>query len=96
MTGVARELACVTFTNPDAETLAGLKSLKVTFDGKPKRSVYELSDALGLTAEAAAEVALTIVDEAENDYSANFTLVVEGTKLKLRNSKPGGTYIFVR
>ena len=87
---------CVKFTNADANTLAGLKSLKVTFDREPKRRRYELSDALGLTAESAANVALTVADEDGNDYGDRITLTVKDDKLVLTNAKPAGMYLIVR
>ena len=91
-----RTLSCVKFTNADANTLAGLKSLKVTFDREPKRRRYELSDALGLTAESAANVALTVADEDGNDYGDRITLTVKDDKLVLSNSKFSGMHIIIR
>ncbi len=91
-----RTLSRVTFANADENTLAGLKNLKVTFDRVPKRRRYELSDALGLTAETAGNVALTVVDEDENDYTENFTLTVQDGRIMFTNSKPKGMYIIVR
>ena len=86
----------VTFDNADANTLAGLKSVGVTFNRKPGRTVYELSDALGMTAEAAANVNLTVVDADGKDYSEGFSLKVKNGKINLVNAHPGGFSLFFR
>lgn len=86
----------VKFTNADAETLAGLKSMKVVFSGKPTRKSYDISDALGLTAETVANVALIVTDEEGTDYGDRLQLAVQGDKLRLLNSKPAGITIIIR
>ncbi len=86
----------VKFTNPDTETLTGLKSMKVVFSGKPTRSVYEISDALGLTDETVVNVALSVTDEDGADYGNRFQLAVQGKKLRLLNSKPAGITVIIR
>ena len=86
----------VTFDNADANALAGLKSVKATFNRKPGRSEYEISDALGITSETVAGIGLAVTDEKGNDYSEDFTLMVKGGKLKLVNSNPGGMIILFR
>ena len=90
-------LPCVQFANPTKETFAGLKSLSVTFNGKPTRRAYYLTTATvaDLAETDLAGTVLTVTD-GENDYSANFTLTVVGGRLALNNSKPAGTYIIVR
>ncbi len=91
------ELPVATFANATAATFAGLKSVKVTFDAKPTRKAYFLTGAIdGLTAASLPSAAITVKDADDNDYSANFTLMVKDGRLALRNSKPAGTYIFVR
>ena len=85
-----------TFDNPDANALAGLKNIKATFNNKPGRSVYEISDALGLTAETVSAVKLAVADEAGNDYSEDFTLAVKGGKLNLVNAHPSGVMLIFR
>ncbi|MBR6734450.1 MAG: SGNH/GDSL hydrolase family protein [Kiritimatiellae bacterium] len=86
----------VTFDNADANALAGLKSVKATFNRKPGRSEYEISDALGITSETVAGIGLAVTDEKGNDYSEDFALMVKGGKLKLVNSNPGGMIILFR
>ena len=90
-------LPCVQFANPTKETFAGLKSLSVTFDGKPTRRAYYLTTAtVADLAEAdLSGTALTVTD-GETDYSANFTLTVVNGRLALANSRPSGTVLFVR
>ena len=90
-------LPCVQFANPTKETFAGLKSLSVLFDAKPSRRAYYLTTATvaDLTEADLAGTTVTVTD-GEHDYSANFTLTVVGGRLALANSKPSGTYIFVR
>ena len=90
-------LPAVTFTDATADTFAGLKSLSVTFDAKPSRSIYYLTSAItGMTDADLPDVTLMVKDANDNDYSANFTLTVKNGRLALSNSKAGGTYIFVR
>ena len=85
-----------TFDNPDETALAGLKSIKATFNHKPGRSIYEISDALGLTAETVSAVKLAVMDEDGRDYSDDFTLAVKGGKLNLVNAHPGGMMLLFR
>ena len=97
VSGTSASLAnTVTFADADAQTLAGLKRVKAVFSEKPGRTFYTLSDALGLTAEAAAAVALEVADTAGNDYSDAFTLLVDQGKLKLKNGSPTGSVLFIR
>ena len=89
------DLPAATFANATPATFAGLKNVKVTFDGKPTRSAYYLTGVVsGLS--AAPEATVTAKDAAGTDYSANFTLTVKNGRLALSNSKPGGTIIIVR
>ena len=88
-------LNAVTFADADANALAGLKELKVTFDVKPRKGRYELSNALGLKAETVGDVALTVTDTAGNDY-ADITLTVEDGKLRLANPSALRTMIIIR
>ena len=90
-------LPCVQFANPTKETFAGLKSLSLTFNGRPTRRAYYLTTATvaDLTEADLAGTVLTVTG-GECDYSANFTLTVVGGRLALANSKPAGTYIIVR
>ena len=85
----------VKFADADANTLVGLKNLKVTFGGKPTKGRYELSDALGLTAETVGDVTLTVTDEAGNDYADTISLTVEDGKLRLANSAIRGMTIII-
>ena len=89
-------LNAVTFAAADAHALAGLKELKVTFDVKPRKGRYELSDALGLTAETVGNVAFTVADAAGNDYANIISLMVEGEKLILSNPSAVRTMIIIR
>ena len=90
-------LPAVTFTDATADTFAGLKSIRVLFNGRPTRTAYYLTGAItGLTAADLPAATLTVKDAADNDYSANFTLMVKDGRLALRNSKPAGTFIIVR
>ena len=98
VTGASRDifLNAVTFADADANALAGLKKLEVTFDAKPKKGCYELSDALGLTAETVGDVALTVTDAAGNDYADIISLTVEDGKLRLANPSAVRTTIIIR
>ena len=89
-------LNAVTFADADANALAGLKELKVTFDIKPRKGRYELSNALGLTAETVGDVALTVTDAAGNDYADIISLTVEDGKLRLANPNAVRTMIIIR
>ena len=90
-------LPCVNFSDATPATFAGLKSLSVTFDAKPSRSTYYLTGAItGLTDADIPAATLTVKDANDGDYSANFTLTVQNGRLALSNSRPAGTYIFVR
>jgi len=94
--GLAKLNGAVTFDNADANALAGLKSVKATFNRKPGRPEYEISDALGITSETVAGIGLSVTDEDGNDYSEDFALTVKSGKLKLVNSNPGGMIILFR
>ena len=98
VTGASRDISlnAVTFADADANALAGLKKLEVTFDAKPKKGLYELSDALGLTAETVGDVALTVTDAAGNDYADIISLTVEDGKLRLANPSAVRTMIIIR
>ena len=89
-------LNAVTFADADSNALAGLKKLEVTFDAKPTKGRYELSDALGLTAETVGDVALTVTDAAGNDYADIISLTVEDGKLRLANPSAVRTMIIIR
>ena len=90
-------LPAVTFTDATADTFAGLKSIRVLFNGRPTRTAYFLTGAItGLTAADLPAATLTVKDTDDNDYSANFTLTVKDGRLALGNSKPAGTFIIVR
>ena len=90
-------LPSINFTDATPATFAGLKNVKVTFDGRPTRTAYYLTGAVtGLTPADLPAATLTVKDADDNDYSANFTLLVKDGRLVLGNSKPAGTYIFVR
>ncbi len=91
------ELPAATFAAATPATFAGLKSVKVTFDGKPSRHTYFLTGAInGLTDADLPTAAITVKDADDGDYSANFTLTVKNGRLALSNSKAGGTFIIVR
>jgi hypothetical protein len=90
-------LPCVNFSDATPATFAGLKSLSVTFDKKPSRPTYYLTGAItGLTAADLPAATITVKDADDNDYSANFTLMVKDGRLALGNSKPAGMTIIVR
>ena len=91
------DLPAATFAAATPATFAGLKSVRVTFDAKPTRHTYFLTDAVnGLTDADLPAAAVTVKDADDGDYSANFTLTVKNGRLALSNSKAGGTYIIVR
>ena len=91
------DLPVVTFAAATPATFAGLKNVKVTFDGKPTRKAYYLTGAIdGLSATDLPAAAITVKDVTGGDYSANFTLAVKNGRLALSNSKPAGTMIIVR
>ena len=93
----AADLPCVNFANATPDTFRGLKSLSVVFSAKPSRRTYYLTGAVdGLTVADVPGVALSVVDEAGNDYTGNFTLTVKNGRLALTNSKPGGFNLIVR
>ena len=98
VTGASRDISlnAVTFADADANALAGLKKLEVTFDAKPTKGRYELSDALGLTAETVGDVALTVTDAAGNDYADIISLTVEDGKLRLTNPNAIRAVIIIR
>ena len=101
VTGAAAQnanLPAVQFANATPETFAGLKSLNVTFDAKPTRRAYYLTSGVvsGLTAEDVAGVTLSVTDEAETDYSENFTLTVKSGRPALVNAHPNGMILIVR
>ena len=98
VTGASRDISlnAVTFADADANALAGLKKLEVTFDAKPTKGRYELSDALGLTAETVGDVALTVTDAAGNDYADIISLTVEDGKLRLSNPNAIRAVIIIR
>ena len=90
-------LPCVNFSDATPATFAGLKSLSVLFDAKPSRRTYYLTGAItGLTDADLPAATLMVKDVNDNDYSANFTLMVQNGRLALSNSRPAGTYIIVR
>ena len=92
-----RELARVNFADPTKETFTGLKNLKVTFGGKPKKSAYYLTGVVsGLTPADVAGVTLSVSDEEGTDYTENFTLSIKDGKLVLTNAKPAGFLLIVR
>ena len=88
-------LPAATFASATAETFAGLKSVKVTFDARPKRSTYYLTGVVsGL---AAGDVsAATVTATYGEDNPASFTLTVKNGRLAIGNSKPAGITIIVR
>ena len=98
VTGASRDISlnAVTFADADTNALAGLKKLEVTFDAKPTKGRYELSDALGLTAETVGDVALTVTDAAGNDYADIISLTVEDGKLRLANPSAVRGVIIIR
>ena len=98
MTGASGNYAlnAVAFADADSNALAGLKELKVTFDVKPRKGRYELSNALGLTTETVGDVAFTVTDAAGNDYADIISLTVEDGKLRLSNPSALRSAIIIR
>ncbi len=91
-----KELARVTFANASANTFAGLKSVKATFDGKPRVSTYFLTDAVsGLTDGVVEDVAVTAT-YGTTDVSEDFYLSIEGSRMVLKNKKPAGLIIIIQ
>ena len=86
----------VTFANADAQTLAGLKQVKVVFTERPGRTYYTLSDALGATAESVASIGLEVMDIAGNDYTDAFSLLLNNGRILLKNGNPTGSVLFIR
>ncbi|MBQ8111606.1 MAG: hypothetical protein IJ146_00225 [Kiritimatiellae bacterium] len=98
VTGVdnRRELDRAVFSDPAASTFRGLKALKATFNARPKCASYILTGVVsGLAPADVAGVAVTVTD-GEKDYSDKFLLTVEGGRLVLKNSNPGGTIFYLR
>ena len=91
-------LPAATFSDATAETFAGLKSVSVLFDARPRRRAYYLTGAIdGLTAADAPAAAVVVKDAAGSDYSANFALTVKDGRLALSNGKPfSGMIILVK
>lgn len=87
--GEGRDVVTVSFENPSAAMLAGLKKIEFRTVGKPRRAVYRVGPAYGLTAELAAAVEVEATDGAD-DYSMNFSAAVENGELVLRNARPVG------
>ena len=94
----ARDFVHANFANPTKETFVGLRSLTATFSGRPTSRTYYLTGVIdGLTeADLPEEASITAKDVDGGDYSANFKFVVSGGRLALSNSKPSGTFIFLR
>ena len=89
-------LPAVTFADATAETFAGLKSVKVTFDAKPVRYAYYLTDAIpGLAAVDVSRVAVAATD-GTTDYTGEFMLAVKRDRLALVSAKPASTILFFR
>ena len=80
--------------NATATTFDGLKSVRVTFDAKPRCSTYYLTGVVdGLAAAPAATVSVT---DGVNDYSDKFSLAVKDGRLVLSNSAPAGFIIVIQ
>ena len=93
----AETLPAATFAAATPATFAGLKNVKVTFDARPTRSAYYLTGVInGLTDADLPAATMAVMDAADNDYSANFTLTVKGGRLAIGNSKPAGITILIR
>ena len=78
------------FPDYTGEELMGIFQLQC------KKGCYELSDALGLTAETVGDVALTVTDAAGNDYGDIISLTVEDGKLRLTNPNAIRAVIIIR
>jgi len=92
----------VAFGNPDAAMLAGLKQIELEFSDRPVATKFEVCDALGLTAETAADIVVKAPIPAElrkpsDGDEFEFTATVRDGKLVLINEHPvNGTAIFLR
>ena len=86
----------VSFENADSAALAGLRRLRAVFTRAPKRRVYTLGPALGVTAETVRGIALEVLDAAGADYADDFALEVKEGNLVLRNGRPGGMSLLFR
>ena len=93
----AETLPVATFAAATPATFAGLKNVSVQFDARPVRSIYYLTGVInGLTDADLPAASMTVMDEDDRDYSANFTLTVKGGRLAIGNSKPAGITILIR
>ena len=91
-----KELARATFENATADTFTGLKAVKATFDERPKVSTYFLTGAVSGLADGVVENVAVTVTAGETDYSADFYLAVEASRLVLKNTKPSGLIIIIQ
>ena len=95
VSGTGRQLRPAAFANPDSATLAELRAVELDLASPPVRRRYELSDALGLTAETVGDVKLTVKVNGEAIDSRLIRLAVEDDKLVVKNDR-GGMVIFIR
>jgi hypothetical protein len=86
----------VSFENAADDALAGLRRIDVVFRSAPRRRMYTLGPALGVTSETASDIVLRVADEAGTEYGDDFSLEVKDDALVLRNARPGGMSIYIR
>ena len=93
----------VTFENADDLTLAGLKTIELAFSARPAVTKFVVGDALGLTAETAAEIAVKapipeeLRKQGDPEDGFEFSATVKDGKLVLVSARPFfGTVIYMR
>ena len=93
----------VTFANADDLTLAGLKTIELAFSARPAVTKFVVGDALGLTAEKAAEIAVKapipeeLRKKGDPEDGFEFSATVKDGKLVLVSARPlFGTVLFMR
>ncbi|MBO7653401.1 MAG: hypothetical protein J6U40_00640, partial [Kiritimatiellae bacterium] len=88
----SRVLGCVQFNEPDYATLKALRKVEAVFNGKPTVPTYDMGPALGADPDA---IALEVTDEDGNDYTEQFSLVVQNGALYLKNARPSGMAVII-
>lgn len=99
--GDSHKLDPVTFTGYGTvesypETLAELGAIDLEFSAKPVMPKYDVSEALGLTAETAAAIPVTVHYPGQGTRPSAFKATVEDGRLVLLNANPGGLVFILR
>ncbi len=78
------------------ETLSELGAIELDLTERPVLPKYDVSPALGLTAETAAAIPVTAHYPNQGTRSCKFTATVENDRLVLVNANPGGMVLILR